>query len=97
MRKQPMISDAYAEASGEPPKYHGDQESVPTEEEQRDQRADVKGSHDQGGDPNDGLFKRSVLRKDPCHLHIVPLSALMGRICVRPMPLGNTCVRDAGV
>jgi hypothetical protein len=97
MRKQPMVSDANAKPSRDPPQNHRDQERLPTEEEQRRQCADVKRSHDQGGDPNDGLLKRSVVRKDPWHSHIVPLTCFDGRICVWPTPLGNTCVRDADV
>ena len=82
MREQPMVSDTYSKASGDPPQNHRKQKCFPTEEEQRGHCAYVERNHDEGGDPNDRLRKRSVVRQDLWHSHIVPSLSLDGEVVV---------------
>jgi hypothetical protein len=45
MGKKSMVADANAQTPRDPPQYHCDQKSSPTEEEQSGYRADMKGNH----------------------------------------------------
>jgi len=83
MGKKAMVSDTYAKTSGGPPQNHRDQECFPTEEEESGQCPDVERNHDEGGNPDDGLRKRFVMREDLWHSHIVPPDWFDGKVCAQ--------------
>src|SRR5580698_2678076 len=70
MSKQPMISHAYANATGNPPQDHGDQERLPGEHKQSCDSAKVKRNHNEGSHPNNRLLKCPVVLEDLRHSHI---------------------------
>src|SRR5580692_5009585 len=51
VREQPMISHADTQAARNPPQEHGDEQSLPCEEEKRRHRAHVKQAHEDRGHP----------------------------------------------
>ena len=66
MREQPMVSHPDAEAPGNPPQQHGEQEGFPTENEQRCHCADVKQDHEEDCHPDDWLSERPVAFEESC-------------------------------
>jgi hypothetical protein len=64
MRKKPVIFDAYAKTSSDPPQKHGHQKCLPAKKEERSQSADVKRNNDASSDPHDRLRKCFVVRED---------------------------------
>ncbi len=71
MSEQTVVAHADAQAAGDPPQHDGSYQSLPREEKQRRDRADVKHSHEGGGQVNP-LGERFVAReelhdcRDPC-------------------------------
>src|SRR5271168_1873028 len=61
MREEPMVSHPDADAASDPPEKHRYEERLPGKEEQGNNGTDMKDHHEEGGDPNDGLRKCSVV------------------------------------
>ena len=61
MGEESMVAHADAEASGDPPEKHGDEEGLPMEHEERGDGADVERNHDQEREPDDGLREGAVV------------------------------------
>ena len=60
--QQAVVSHADADASGDPPQHHRDEEGLPGEKEERSDRANVKGDHEDGRDPDDRLGEGSIVQ-----------------------------------
>ena len=60
MREEAVVAHADAEASGDPPEKHGDEERLPMKHEERSDSTGMERNHDEEGDPDDGLGKGSV-------------------------------------
>src|ERR1700734_3025586 len=60
MRKQTVISDADAQAAGNPPQGQGNKKGLPCEHEERSYCADMKCHHKESGKFADWFAKRSV-------------------------------------
>ena len=61
MREEAMVAHAYAEASGDPPQEHGDEEGLPMKHEERGDGAEMECKHDEKRQPNDGLSEGSIV------------------------------------
>jgi hypothetical protein len=46
MRQQPMVAHANAQAPGDPPQHHREQQCLPTEYEERSHSTNVKRHHE---------------------------------------------------
>ncbi len=64
-----MVAHADAEASGEPPEDHGDEEGFPTEHEERGDGAEMERDHDEEGQPDDRLREGAIGSKEVRLLH----------------------------
>lgn len=61
MREEAVVAHANAEAAGDPPQEHGDEEGLPMKHEERGDSADVERDHDEESDPDDGLGEGSIV------------------------------------
>jgi hypothetical protein len=60
MREEAMVAHADAEASGDPPEDHGNEEGLPTEHEERGDGAEMERNHDEKRQPDDGLSEGAI-------------------------------------
>jgi len=86
MGEEAMVAHAYAEASGDPPEKHCDEEGLPVEHEERGDGAEVERNHDEEREPDDGLRKGTIVseRSRRSHMSIgLPSVGTVGNSCVR--------------
>src|SRR5579872_6786807 len=97
MRKKTMVSNADTKAPCDPPQNHRERECLPAEQEQRSHSSNVKGHHDEGRKPYDGLRKRPVTTEDSRQSHIRSRILLMAGYSGEYRLCGNVYVtaRDA--
>ena len=69
MGEEAMVAHADAEASGNPPEKHGNEEGFPTEHEERGDGAEMERDHDEEGQPDDGLREGAIGSKEVRLLH----------------------------
>src|SRR5205085_1073957 len=74
MREQAVISHADSQASGKPPEKYGKRQSLPTEEEERGDGADVNQAEEKRDGPIQWLRKSAIV-DDASHENRIPLVA----------------------